>query len=429
MPKVSVIVPVYNVEKYVAQCLDSILAQTLQDMEIICVDDGSTDDSPAILDDYAKKDARIHVIHKENAGYGAAMNVGFDAAVGEYIGIVESDDRIFPEMYETLYQHATAHKLDMIKSDAFYWYSEWDYRSRIHRKNLDDYYDKVLTDKDRKVFFDFYMNTWTGIYLREFLEEFGIRHHETPGASYQDNGFWIQTVSFCRRAMWLNQAFYLYRQDNPMASIKSKDKIYVMSDEYDYAEKKLREKGASKESLDRCNYYRLIRHMGTFIRVGDEYKREFCDKADQDHKKYAKISMEQENYKKWYEEIAVDPDGFCHRFIAYKTKVYTKLKTADQILIYGCGNLGQLIFRHLLNMGMYHKISCFMISGEADVNEIAGIPVRVMEKGKTLSENLLVILAVSEKSTAYTEIADILMESGVKEWLKVSDITRYFYMV
>ena len=98
-PKVSVLVPVYNVEKYVGMCLDSLLCQTLKDMEIICIDDGSTDNSSAILAEYAKRDSRIIIITKENTGYGASMNLGLSRAKGEYIGIVESDDYALPEMF------------------------------------------------------------------------------------------------------------------------------------------------------------------------------------------------------------------------------------------------------------------------------------------------------------------------------------------
>ena len=88
VPKVSVIIPVYNVEKYLRECLDSVINQTLKDIEIICVDDGSTDSSGKILDEYAQKDKRIKVIHQENQGLGAAHNVGIDLAKGEYIGFV-----------------------------------------------------------------------------------------------------------------------------------------------------------------------------------------------------------------------------------------------------------------------------------------------------------------------------------------------------
>ena len=132
MRKVSVIVPVYNVEKYIGKCIESILAQTLEDIEIICIDDGSTDRSGSILDTYASKDARVRVAHRTNAGYGAAMNAGIAMAEGEFIGIVESDDRIADDMYETLYNMAQLHQLDMVKSDAYYWWETADYLSNKH---------------------------------------------------------------------------------------------------------------------------------------------------------------------------------------------------------------------------------------------------------------------------------------------------------
>ena len=123
MTKVSIVVPVYNVEKYLEQCLESIVNQTLKDIEIICVDDGSTDKSGEILDKYAADDARVKVIHKKNSGYGNSMNIGFDAAQGEYIGIIESDDYAELNMFESLYDCAVENRLDVLKSEYFYYYS------------------------------------------------------------------------------------------------------------------------------------------------------------------------------------------------------------------------------------------------------------------------------------------------------------------
>ena len=99
-PLISVIIPVYNVEKYLRRCLDSVIAQTYQNLEIICVDDGSIDDSGKICDQYAVRDARIKVIHQENQGLSAARNRGLDAAEGEYIAFVDSDDYILEDMYK-----------------------------------------------------------------------------------------------------------------------------------------------------------------------------------------------------------------------------------------------------------------------------------------------------------------------------------------
>lgn len=112
-PLVSVIVPIYNVEKYLNKCIDSIINQTLKEIEIILVDDGSTDDCTQIIDEYAKNDNRIIVIHKENGGQGSARNIGIDIAKGKYIGFVDSDDWIDLNMYEELHKDITRNKSDM----------------------------------------------------------------------------------------------------------------------------------------------------------------------------------------------------------------------------------------------------------------------------------------------------------------------------
>ena len=102
-PLISVIVPVYNVEKYLAKCIDSIIAQTYTNLEILLVDDGATDSSGAICDEYAQKESRIRVIHKENGGLSDARNRGIAEARGEYLGFIDSDDYIDVDMYELLY--------------------------------------------------------------------------------------------------------------------------------------------------------------------------------------------------------------------------------------------------------------------------------------------------------------------------------------
>lgn len=115
-PKLSVIMPVCNVESYLAECLDSALSQSFHEIEIICINDGSTDRSLQILREYEKKDPRVKVIDKANAGYGAAMNDGLDAATGEYVGILESDDYACEHAWEKLYTLAKEHDLDMSKA-------------------------------------------------------------------------------------------------------------------------------------------------------------------------------------------------------------------------------------------------------------------------------------------------------------------------
>lgn len=117
---ISVIVPVYNAEKYLDRCVESIVAQTYKNLEIILVDDGSTDNSPAICDAWAKKDSRIRVIHKKNGGVSSARNAGLDACTGDYIGFADADDWMEPDMYEVLIGNAKRYSAD--KSSCGYIY-------------------------------------------------------------------------------------------------------------------------------------------------------------------------------------------------------------------------------------------------------------------------------------------------------------------
>ena len=124
MPKISIIVPVYNVEEYLPRCIDSILAQTFTDFELILVDDGSPDNCPQICDDYAQKDNRIKVIHKENGGLSSARNAGIELAISDFVGFVDSDDWIDPNMYSVLYNLQKKYNADIaecsfVKCTAF----------------------------------------------------------------------------------------------------------------------------------------------------------------------------------------------------------------------------------------------------------------------------------------------------------------------
>ena len=343
MPKISIIVPVCNVEKYLSKCLDSIVNQTLKNIEIICVDDGSTDNSGAILDSYSQNDSRIKVIHKKNSGYGNSMNVGMDCAEGEYIGIVESDDCILPEMYEELYKAAKESNLDFVKSDAVFWWERIGYSYNVHYDYLQEYYDKVLMGNARHVFYKFLMNIWTGIYKRDFLKNHNIRFNETPGASYQDNGFWFQTMTFADRAMWIGKSYYMYRQDNPMASIKSEAKVLAMSNEYDYIEKILKDKNAGSDSVKECNYYRLAKNYGNYYRIADELKENFLSYVLKDYEKYGKDIMDEPYLIEWYRKIAENPIEFCKYTIDVKNSNKAVLEKAESIVIYGAGKRGQYI--------------------------------------------------------------------------------------
>ena len=276
MPKVSIIVPTYNVEMYLDECMTSLLSQTLRDIEIVCVNDGSTDHSLEILKQYAAKDSRIKIIDKPNGGYGHAMNVGLDHSTGDYIGILEPDDYVKPKMYKDLYKLAVKYDVDIIKADFYRFVHDEegtqvnDYNELTGDKEL---YRRVLNPADKPEVFYAIMNTWSGIYKRSFLLEHHIRHHETPGASFQDNGFWFKTFCYAKRLYFVNVPYYMNRRDNPNSSVHNKEKVFCMNDEYAYIREFLEENPEFKKRyLGIYQYKRYYNYVASYYRVGEEYK-------------------------------------------------------------------------------------------------------------------------------------------------------------
>jgi len=299
-PRVSIIIPTYNVETYLKECLDSVANQTLRDIEIICVNDGSTDDSLSILEDYQRKDDRIKIISKPNAGYGHTMNVGFDAATGEYIGIVEPDDYVELDMYETLYNEAIKNDVDLIKADFYRFTDSGENINKTYEKvaRKDSNYNRVINPQNELEVFRFIMNTWTGIYKRDFIEKYKIRHNETPGASFQDNGLWFQSLAYASRTYFINKPFYMNRRDNEGSSVHDKGKVFAMCKEHDFMRDildnspKLKENPEFKEKLV---YVYQRKRFGSYIftlnRIGPEFYEMFLEKFQEDY------ALAAENYE------------------------------------------------------------------------------------------------------------------------------------
>ena len=278
-PKVSVLIPIYNVAHYLPLALDSAIYQTLEDIEIICINDGSTDNSLDIINEYASKDSRIKVITGENKGYGHAMNQGLDAAKGEYIGIIEPDDFVDVNMYKELYEAAKDNELDYVKGDFNrFTHDEYGNIQLVYNEvaKSKSNYNVVKDPQTDGDVFRYVMNTWSGIYSRKLIENNKIRHNETPGASFQDNGFWFLTLIHSSRIFFINKPFYYNRRDNPDSSVASKEKVYCMNEEYALIRKKLDKEPELKEHfIYQYNRMRFINYIFTFDRLGEEYKYEY----------------------------------------------------------------------------------------------------------------------------------------------------------
>lgn len=228
--KVSIIIPIYNTEKYLKKCLDSVINQTLKNIEIICIDDGSTDDSPNILKEYAKRDNRIKIISKENGGQAIARNIGIDNSTGEYIGFVDSDDYINLNMFEKLYKQAKSNDLDMnmCKISLFedgtdnFQDNVWYYALNV----FGDMEKKVFTHNDTTEFTcEISVTPYNKIYKRSFIKKHGIKFPE--GLIFEDEVFFFDAYLRAERVSLLKENLYYYRTNREGSTVtNSSEKDY-----------------------------------------------------------------------------------------------------------------------------------------------------------------------------------------------------------
>lgn len=224
-PDVSVIVPVYNVEKYLNQCMTSLLRQTLTNIEIILVDDGSTDSSGILCDQFGSLDKRIKVLHKNNEGLGMARNSGLSIATGKYIGFVDSDDFVSSKMFEVLYNYAEKYGADASCCEKIRFYDG----DRIEEKETS--VNKKIEVYDERQMPDYVMHrigmppeskkdtlyqtaVWLGIYRKAIIDEKSIKFVSERKLISEDIIFNIDFFSNCRKAVHCHRPLYYYRDNS-----------------------------------------------------------------------------------------------------------------------------------------------------------------------------------------------------------------------
>lgn len=258
-PLISVIVPIYNVEKYLQECVESICSQTYKNLEIILVDDGSTDNCGKICDELKERDSRIKVIHKKNAGQGLARNSGIEIARGEYLGFVDSDDLIFPQMYEYLMQgivekdaqiSATA-RLQIKESDRL---NHLEFDLSKYKVNYEVFSGhaavKELLQSHRK----FKNAVWDKLYKRELFNHIKFR-----SVYAEDREVMYKLLYMCDRISYINIPLYGYRirEGSTMLSLWNdhKDNCVYEQDEQCFSFFKERRE---QELINAAIYWHLI---------------------------------------------------------------------------------------------------------------------------------------------------------------------------
>jgi glycosyltransferase involved in cell wall biosynthesis len=325
------VVPVYNIENYLKKCLDSLINQTLEDIEIICVNDGSTDNSLAILEDYASKDKRIKIITQKNGGLSAARNTGLKYINGEYTSFIDSDDWIEIDTYESLYSFAKSKNLDILMF-PFSFYNENTaevYKTQYTSLEVVDSHldNKIFTYTDVKdVLFKIAHSPVNKIYKSSYLSD--IDAHFKDGLNYEDLAFFFPTFINAKRISIIRKPLYFYRIRDESISTSGGEGSYdifkILSIFLDF----MKEKNIFEELKQEILMYLIVNIKFVYLRLNEKYRNEFFKLIEDDYKKFSLDQVDEEYLKKWhfddrvfYEAISNSNNGKEFE-LNYKMKYY-----------------------------------------------------------------------------------------------------------
>lgn len=293
---ISIIIPIYNCENYLQRCLNSVVSQTYKNLEILLIDDGSTDNSGRICDDYAKLDSRIQVFHIKNAGVSRARNFGIEKALGDYIGFIDADDYIEPNMYEKLLETAIQEDSDMVFCKFKKFEVEGEYI--IEESGIEDF----IRERDLSLFVVPNLNktimgaVWRILFKKVFVARF---HFETSIILGEDLWFVLQTITNTSKISYVSDALYFYFYQNSQNYLK-----YLNNPTYLKSQQMLTEKMV--EILEKNNRIDLVRYrywetyvttLKTLLRATD-YKARINDIKGNDF--WVKLNSK-ENYRAYKE--------------------------------------------------------------------------------------------------------------------------------
>lgn len=305
MIKVSIIVPVYNVEKYIHKCLDSLVNQTLKELEFIFVNDGSPDNSPKIIKEYQKKDKRIKLLNKENGGQASARNLGLEHAKGEYIAFLDSDDYVKENMYETLYNRAKKDNLDIVICNNYLVYKD----SLVENNpGITNKKEKIISPRE---YITLSPSPWNKIIRHEYLNQEKFKFPE--GIIYEDLAS-IPLLGLSNpKVVYLNTCLHYYVQSDSstMRNKEYKSKYEDIFTAIEYLYTNMIDKGYNKELEYMLTYHLLYLGSLNFY----QYKK---------YNQIDKISIAMKKYfPKWYQNEIVK-FKFTKKQIFYMQLFYHK---------------------------------------------------------------------------------------------------------
>lgn len=427
VPNVTVLIPIYNVEAYLSQCLDSLQAQTMQDIEFLCIDDGSTDASGKIADMYAAKDIRFRVIHKANEGYGKTMNRGLDEARGAYVGIVEADDFADAEMFQRLYDVVSETGADVVKSN-FFNYTES--RGSVPVDLLKGCpYHVMCSAKEVPQLLQTDAFIWTSIYRNAFLRGNGIRFRETPGAAYQDVGFMHKVTAVCRKMFLLPESFLHYRTDRTDSSVHAiGKKAYRYNEEFMGYWTFLRQRSVEEQHVGSAaapNMLRIYRNgvwpyiasqedIPYLMRVWEEFHR-----LDEEGFLIQRLWKDEEwtwirNFLAHKEERIIAICEEKRRRIFLKEGTLSVLRNAPALYLYGAGCVARGLLDFLQGEGISVR-GILVDSLDENPVSLEDVPVAALDDAQADCDRDIIFIATTpRKPEVQQEIFTSLVHAGYR---------------
>lgn len=274
---ISVIVPVYNAGRSLNVCVESIISQTYRNIEIILIDDGSTDEDAKTCDSFAASDNRIKVIHKQNAGVSAARNTGLSVAAGEYIFFCDSDDYLAENTLELLHDAVVSDAIDMSATGLVFVYSDGkhvDYKLENNIVSLD-----ASINDSYSIFNSFFNALYAKLYRKSIIDEYSVKCNENISI-LEDGSFVLEYLSHCSKIACIEECCYFYVQDNPTSLMNRFNENAVDAYEYYYAQNQWLIKLLNRENLNDF-YYNQQKFIWYFVaQIFSRSKKRFGKKKE-----------------------------------------------------------------------------------------------------------------------------------------------------
>ena len=422
--KITVIMPSLNVVDYIREALDSARYQTLRDIEILCIDAGSTDGTLEFLNTAEREDSRVQIIESDKRSYGYQVNLGIKKARGKYIAILETDDYVDPDMYRKLYDIAEANDADYVKADYDAFFSQSDgtyYHFPRHSFSDRSFYQKLLHPLNHAEIGrdDWYL--WQGIYRKEYLLKNSIFLSETPGAAYQDIGFLFWTGAVAERAVYSRDILYHYRIDRDTASSNSGKGLRFSYAEFNTLINAVQESELVDEKVKRLLFARMAK---SFVSCYSGISEDPADRDDRkiiyewfrdqlrDAAERGVIDEELVQTGRWARLKALldSEDAYFEKY-SERLSGEKLLNAGDSFAIFGCGDFGFKAYKSIRALGK--RVLLFMDNNsELWGKTLNGVRIDRLEAALDLDDDVHIVIA----NEAYHDaIKEQLIELGVSE--------------